>query len=266
MVLMPRTPQPWGHDHRYTTTPIRLAAPAMSVFVWVMVGVAFWHFSVLVPDRFYGGVIGALVAAVAGALLSGYLLPSPGIPAHNPPRSHRGRVANSWIDRRPGWGLSLRRSLRAPPGAPAVARDSRLGTPLAALQAAGAHGASQPDCARDKPFGRCFDRWVVLPWGNGCHTHCDHAGLSAILLSMLEAIHTWETEGGALRPSGPDEQRLLAPQAASAPTAGRRPPKLPLRCAATPPVMIVPRGTDRGVAPRDSAAMPCTAQAGPCAE
>ena len=48
----------------------------MSVFVWVMVGVAVWHFSVLVPDRFYGGVIGALVAAVAGALLSGYLLPS----------------------------------------------------------------------------------------------------------------------------------------------------------------------------------------------
>ena len=52
---------------------------------WVMVGLAFWHFSVLVPDRFYGGVIGALVAAVAGALVSGYLLPTPGIPAHNPP-------------------------------------------------------------------------------------------------------------------------------------------------------------------------------------
>jgi uncharacterized membrane protein YeaQ/YmgE (transglycosylase-associated protein family) len=51
----------------------------MSLFVWVMVGVAFWHFSVLVPDRFYGGVIGALVAAVVGALVSGHLLPSPGI-------------------------------------------------------------------------------------------------------------------------------------------------------------------------------------------
>jgi hypothetical protein len=30
----------------------------MSVFVWVMIGVALWHFSVLVPDRFYGGIIG----------------------------------------------------------------------------------------------------------------------------------------------------------------------------------------------------------------
>jgi uncharacterized membrane protein YeaQ/YmgE (transglycosylase-associated protein family) len=57
----------------------------MSVFVWVMIGVALWHFSVLVPDRFYGGIIGALLAAVCGALVSGYLLPSPGIPPHNPP-------------------------------------------------------------------------------------------------------------------------------------------------------------------------------------
>ena len=57
----------------------------MSVFVWVMIGVALWHLSVLVPDRFYGGIIGALIAAVAGALVSGYLLRSPGIPAHNPP-------------------------------------------------------------------------------------------------------------------------------------------------------------------------------------
>ena len=57
----------------------------MSVFVWVMIGVALWHFSVLVPDRFYGGIIGALIAAVAGALASGYLLPSPGVPVHNPP-------------------------------------------------------------------------------------------------------------------------------------------------------------------------------------
>jgi uncharacterized membrane protein YeaQ/YmgE (transglycosylase-associated protein family) len=57
----------------------------MSVFVWVMIGVALWHLSVLVPDRFYGGIVGALMAAVGGALFSGYLLPSPGIPPHNPP-------------------------------------------------------------------------------------------------------------------------------------------------------------------------------------
>ncbi len=57
----------------------------MSVFVWVMMGIAIWHACILVPDRFYGGIIGAFVAAVAGAFASGYLLPSPGIPLHNPP-------------------------------------------------------------------------------------------------------------------------------------------------------------------------------------
>jgi hypothetical protein len=50
-----------------------------------MIGVALWHLAVLVPDRFYGGIVGALVAAIGGALVSGYLLPSPGIPPHNPP-------------------------------------------------------------------------------------------------------------------------------------------------------------------------------------
>jgi hypothetical protein len=60
---------------------------ALSIFVWVMIGMALWHFSVLVPDKFWGGIVGAFGAAVAGALLSGYLLPEPGIPASNPPGS-----------------------------------------------------------------------------------------------------------------------------------------------------------------------------------
>jgi uncharacterized membrane protein YeaQ/YmgE (transglycosylase-associated protein family) len=57
----------------------------MSVFVWLMVGIALWHFAILVPDRFYGGIIGAFVAGAAGGVLSGMLLPVPGIPADNPP-------------------------------------------------------------------------------------------------------------------------------------------------------------------------------------
>ena len=57
----------------------------MSVLVWAMVGVAFWHFAVLVPDKFTGGIIGAFLAALGGALVSGFLLPTPGIPTHNPP-------------------------------------------------------------------------------------------------------------------------------------------------------------------------------------
>ncbi len=57
----------------------------MSVLVWAMVGIALWHFAVLVPDRFWGGIVGAFLAALLGALASGYALPAPGISAANPP-------------------------------------------------------------------------------------------------------------------------------------------------------------------------------------
>jgi hypothetical protein len=57
----------------------------MAVLVWVMVAIAFWHFTVLVPDRFWGGIVGAFIAALAGGLTAGYLLPSPGLPSDNPP-------------------------------------------------------------------------------------------------------------------------------------------------------------------------------------
>lgn len=57
----------------------------MSILVWAMIGIAFWHFAVFVPDKFWGGIIGALLAALAGALISGFLLPEPGVPTANPP-------------------------------------------------------------------------------------------------------------------------------------------------------------------------------------
>jgi hypothetical protein len=50
-----------------------------------MIGIALWHLAVLVPDRFVGGIIGAFIAATAGALAAGYLLPTPGVPTANPP-------------------------------------------------------------------------------------------------------------------------------------------------------------------------------------
>lgn len=57
----------------------------MAVLVWVMVAIALWHFTVVFPDRFAGGIIGAFMVSVAGGLLGGYLLPSPGLPMDNPP-------------------------------------------------------------------------------------------------------------------------------------------------------------------------------------
>ena len=57
----------------------------MSILIWAMVGIAVWHFAVLVPDRFWGGIVGAFLAALLGALASGFALPAPGVPLDNPP-------------------------------------------------------------------------------------------------------------------------------------------------------------------------------------
>jgi hypothetical protein len=43
----------------------------MAAVVWFTLGVALWHFTVFVPDRFHGGIVGAFVGATAGAMVSG---------------------------------------------------------------------------------------------------------------------------------------------------------------------------------------------------
>ncbi|HEX4720373.1 MAG TPA: hypothetical protein VH300_17780 [Thermoleophilaceae bacterium] len=46
----------------------------MSIFVWVMMGIALWHFTVWVPDKFWGGIVGAFVAASIGAVVIGFCI------------------------------------------------------------------------------------------------------------------------------------------------------------------------------------------------
>jgi len=43
----------------------------MAALVWFTMGVALWHFTVFVPDRFRGGIVGAFLGATAGALVTG---------------------------------------------------------------------------------------------------------------------------------------------------------------------------------------------------
>ena len=43
----------------------------MSLIVWVMMGIAVWHFTVFVPDRFWGGIVGAFLGALFGAIIIG---------------------------------------------------------------------------------------------------------------------------------------------------------------------------------------------------
>ena len=46
----------------------------MAALVWFTVGIAIWHFTVFVPDRFWGGIVGAFLGATAGAMVSGALI------------------------------------------------------------------------------------------------------------------------------------------------------------------------------------------------
>jgi hypothetical protein len=46
----------------------------MNVLVWVIMGIAVWHFAVFVPDHFYGGIVGAFGAAIIGAFVIGLIL------------------------------------------------------------------------------------------------------------------------------------------------------------------------------------------------
>ena len=43
----------------------------MALLVWFTMGIALWHFTVFVPDRFWQGIVGAFLGAVAGAMVSG---------------------------------------------------------------------------------------------------------------------------------------------------------------------------------------------------
>lgn len=57
----------------------------MSVFIWTMIGIAIWHFTIFLPDRFAGGIVGAFLAAWLGGLLAGFVFEGLTIPTHNPP-------------------------------------------------------------------------------------------------------------------------------------------------------------------------------------
>ena len=46
----------------------------MALLVWFTLGIALWHFTVFLPDRFWGGIVGAFLGAVAGAMTSGAII------------------------------------------------------------------------------------------------------------------------------------------------------------------------------------------------
>jgi hypothetical protein len=55
----------------------------MSLVVWVMMGIAVWHFTVFVPDRFWGGIVGAFLAAIAAASIFGFVVNGGTVPGES---------------------------------------------------------------------------------------------------------------------------------------------------------------------------------------
>ena len=46
----------------------------MALLVWFTTAIALWHFTVFVPDRFWGGIVGAFLGAIAGGMASGAIV------------------------------------------------------------------------------------------------------------------------------------------------------------------------------------------------
>ena len=46
----------------------------MGMLGWVMMGLAIWHFTIFLPDRFWGGIVGAFVGSLVGAIVIGLII------------------------------------------------------------------------------------------------------------------------------------------------------------------------------------------------
>jgi hypothetical protein len=46
----------------------------MALVVFFMMGIALWHFTVFIPDRFWQGIVGAFLGSVLGAIVFGLIV------------------------------------------------------------------------------------------------------------------------------------------------------------------------------------------------
>ena len=55
----------------------------MAMLAWVMMGLALWHFTVWLPDHYWGGIVGAFLGALFGAVICGLVVNGFTIPGQN---------------------------------------------------------------------------------------------------------------------------------------------------------------------------------------
>ncbi len=46
----------------------------MGLLAWTMMGLAVWHFTIFLPDRCWGGIVGAFLGAMFGAIFFGWVV------------------------------------------------------------------------------------------------------------------------------------------------------------------------------------------------
>ena len=52
----------------------------MGALAWTMMGLALWHFTIFLPDRCWGGIIGAFLGSVFGAIAFGLVIHGLNVP------------------------------------------------------------------------------------------------------------------------------------------------------------------------------------------
>ena len=122
-----------GPEAQEAAQPQAREAALMAMLVWAMMGIALWHFTVFLPDRFWGGIVGAFLGALFGAIIIGLAVNGFTVPGQDDTtlasaleaipgahRRHRGRL----LPRRPPGQRSRLGPARARP-APAGAGCDR---------------------------------------------------------------------------------------------------------------------------------------------
>jgi hypothetical protein len=52
----------------------------MGLLAWVIMGLAIWHFTIWLPDHFWGGIVGAFIGSIIGAIVIGLAIHGFSIP------------------------------------------------------------------------------------------------------------------------------------------------------------------------------------------
>ncbi len=55
----------------------------MGALAWTMMGLALWHFTIFLPDRCWGGIIGAFLGCILGAIIFGLAIHGFAVPGQD---------------------------------------------------------------------------------------------------------------------------------------------------------------------------------------